>query len=125
MRLATVCNKRIGKFNEQIIFWCYDQIPDPKILMHKTKNEIKMKQNSHLYIQKIRNQQGNAWAEITYEGNVETYGYVWSGGDSSSVQSQLKNVKAIVSTMSWRLTCERSRKAFTDAVYGAGVTDRF
>jgi len=41
----------------------------------------------------------NTWAEITNEGNVITGGREEDGGDSSIVQSQLKNVKTIVSTL--------------------------
>jgi len=102
--------------DNKIISWNNKQALEiyPKIIFNKTKNEIfsrtpkvynKLKsawakittleyESAKIYSKGC----GNAWAKIISEGNVVTNGPGRYGGDSSHVQSQLKNVKMIVSS---------------------------
>jgi len=99
--------------DEKIISWYNEQAFDlyPKLIFNNIKNQIDhpfhIIENTFFLEKKSLEYESpriyskgcrNAWAKITNEGNVITNGPIRYGGDSSHVQSQLKNVKMIVSS---------------------------
>ena len=97
---------------EKIIVWKNDKFtPYPQLLVHQATllaNQQQYPSSNNLVPLKVLDKCGYAWASITKEGNVITgrnphkldphYSNFPNGLDSSSVQSQLKNVKMICST---------------------------
>jgi len=92
-----------GSPEEKIIVWNNQLTHYPQLLLHQaTKNTKFVDQNSYnsknLAPLIFFNKKCTAWAIITKNGNVTTDGNKRDGGNSRSVQSQLKNVKIIFST---------------------------
>ena len=89
---------------KKIIVWHNCVTPYPQILLHEATKMTPCAYQHNSYtnkfdpLLKVFNKNETAWATITKERNVKTGGKRQHGGDSSSVKSQLKNVKIIVST---------------------------
>jgi len=93
-----------GAHDKQIIPWINAQASYPQMLFYEARKELTAKEPDFSLMQydppKIYNNLYTAWAKITKDSNVVTGGNENDGGDSNHVQSQLKNVKIIISTRS-------------------------
>ena len=86
---------------EKIIVWNNDLTPYPQLLLHQATllaDQPQYSSSNNFIPLKTFNKSEEAWASITKDGNVTTGGDTNFGGDSSSVQFKLKNVKMIFST---------------------------
>ena len=86
---------------KKIIVWNNNVTPYSQLLLQQAllpANQQQHSSSNNLAPLKFFLKFENAWAFITKEANVTTGGDKNYGGDSSSVQSQLKNVKIICST---------------------------
>jgi len=101
---------------KQIIVWTNNVTPYPQILLHQPTNNAPLE---------VFNNTGNSWAIITKEGNIETCGNIEDGGDSRHVQSQLKNVKMIASTLrAFAVLLNDGRVvAWGSKIYGGKIPD--